>query len=280
MDLGLANRVYLVTGGGRGLGRATADVLVAEGARVVMSGRTEDTLAAAVEELGDPAHRDRATYVVGDNADPDLPRRLIATARERWGRIDGALVSVGGPPTGTVTATTDEQWTTAFGSVFLGAVRVARRGRRRARGGRLDRVRALDQREGSADRDGDLQRTPARARHDRQAAGRRARAAWHPGQRAASRPDRHRAGRRAGRTPGRPGWRPRRVPRSASRSGATGSPQSSAVPRRSCSAPPRRSSRRPAPRRRWLAPRSLIPRAPAEAASSRAAVHVAARPDR
>jgi 3-oxoacyl-[acyl-carrier protein] reductase len=110
-----------VTGGARGLGRATADVLVAEGARVVLSGRTEDTLTAAVEELGD-----RATYVVGDNADPDLPRRLMAAARQRWERLDGALVSVGGPPTGTVTATTDEQWTAAFGSVFLGAVRVAR----------------------------------------------------------------------------------------------------------------------------------------------------------
>jgi 3-oxoacyl-[acyl-carrier protein] reductase len=121
MDLGLADRVYVVTGGARGLGRATADVLVAEGARVVLSGRTEDTLTAAVEELGD-----RATYVVGDNADPDLPSRLMAAARQRWERLDGALVSVGGPPTGTVTATTDEQWTAAFGSVFLGAVRVAR----------------------------------------------------------------------------------------------------------------------------------------------------------
>jgi 3-oxoacyl-[acyl-carrier protein] reductase len=121
MELGLADRVYLVTGGARGLGRATADVLVAEGARVVLSGRTEDTLAAALEELGE-----RTAYVVGDNADADLPRRLIVTARETWGRIDGALVSVGGPPTGTVSATTDEQWTTAFGAVFLGAVRVAR----------------------------------------------------------------------------------------------------------------------------------------------------------
>ncbi|HEX3296468.1 MAG TPA: SDR family oxidoreductase [Nocardioides sp.] len=121
MDLGLADRVYVVTGGARGLGRATADVLVAEGARVVLSGRTEDTLTAAVEELGD-----RATYVVGDNADPDLPSRLMAAARQSWERLDGALVSVGGPPTGTVTATTDEQWTAAFGSVFLGAVRVAR----------------------------------------------------------------------------------------------------------------------------------------------------------
>jgi 3-oxoacyl-[acyl-carrier protein] reductase len=121
MDLGLADRVYLVTGGARGLGRATADVLVAEGARVVLSGRTEESLAEAVEALGD-----QASYVVGDNADPGLPERLTAAARQRWGRLDGALISVGGPPTGTVASTTDEQWTTSFGAVFLGAVRLAR----------------------------------------------------------------------------------------------------------------------------------------------------------
>jgi 3-oxoacyl-[acyl-carrier protein] reductase len=121
MDLGLADRVYLVTGGGRGLGRATAEVLVAEGARVVLSGRSEETLAAAVRALGE-----RAAYVVGDNAEPDLPARLIATARERWGGFDGALISVGGPPTGTVASTSDEQWTAAFGSVFLGGIRLAR----------------------------------------------------------------------------------------------------------------------------------------------------------
>jgi 3-oxoacyl-[acyl-carrier protein] reductase len=121
MDLGLTDHVYLVTGGGRGLGRATADVLVAEGARVVLSGRSEETLAAATETLGD-----RAAYVVGDNADAETPRRLIATALERWGRLDGALISVGGPPTGTVSSTTDEQWTASFEAVFLGAVRTAR----------------------------------------------------------------------------------------------------------------------------------------------------------
>jgi 3-oxoacyl-[acyl-carrier protein] reductase len=121
VDLGLTDRVYLVTGGARGLGRATADVLVAEGARVVLSGRTEETLTAAVEELGD-----HAAYVVGDNADPGLPARLILRAREIWDRLDGALISVGGPPTGTVSSTTDEQWTAAFGSVFLGGVRLAR----------------------------------------------------------------------------------------------------------------------------------------------------------
>jgi 3-oxoacyl-[acyl-carrier protein] reductase len=121
MDLDLAGRVYVVTGGARGLGRATADVLVAEGARVVLSGRSAGTLEAARRDLGEAIE-----VVVADNADPRTPRRLIEAARRRWGRIDGALVSVGGPPKGPVTAITDEQWTTAFEAVFLGAVRLAR----------------------------------------------------------------------------------------------------------------------------------------------------------
>lgn len=121
MDLGLNERVFVVTGGARGLGRATADTLVAEGARVVLSGRHQDTLDAAVAELGE-----QATGVATDNADPATPGRLIAAAKEKWGRLDGALISVGGPPTGTVSETSDEAWTRSFESVFLGAVRVAR----------------------------------------------------------------------------------------------------------------------------------------------------------
>src|SRR5689334_4824258 len=122
MDLELEDRVFIVTGGARGLGRATADVLVAEGARVVLSGRSDESLTAAVEELGG----DHALSVVADNADPATPGRLLAAARDTWGRVDGALVSVGGPPKGPVTGITDEQWTAAFESVFLGAVRLAR----------------------------------------------------------------------------------------------------------------------------------------------------------
>lgn len=121
MDLGLTDRVYVVTGGARGLGRATAECLVADGARVVLSGRSSEALAAAAAALGDAA-----VGVPADNADPTTPARLVAAARERWGRLDGALVSVGGPPKGPVTAMTDEQWTTSFGSVFLGAVRLVR----------------------------------------------------------------------------------------------------------------------------------------------------------
>jgi hypothetical protein len=52
--------------------------------------------------------------------------RLIAAARDRFGRLDGALISVGGSPPGTVATTTDEAWRSAFESVFLGAVRLAR----------------------------------------------------------------------------------------------------------------------------------------------------------
>jgi len=121
MDLGLAQRVYLVTGGARGLGRATADLLVAEGARVVLSGRNQDSLDAAVEALGEGA-----IGVVGDNADPETADRLVGAAKDAWGRLDGALVSVGGPPTGTVMDTPDEAWTSSFESVFVGGLRVAR----------------------------------------------------------------------------------------------------------------------------------------------------------
>lgn len=121
MDLELRDRVYLVTGGARGLGRATAECLVAEGARVVLSGRDGDSLTIAETELGD-----RAVSVVADNADPATPGRLMAAARDTWGQVDGALISVGGPPKGSVAATSDQQWTDAFGTVFLGAVRLAR----------------------------------------------------------------------------------------------------------------------------------------------------------
>lgn len=126
MDLQLSDRVYLLTGGARGLGRATAEALVAEGARVVLSGRSQDSLDSAVAALDDAAGRRAAVAVVADNADRETPSRLLGAAEAAWGRLDGALISVGGPPKGAVTTITDEQWSAAFESVFLGAVRLAR----------------------------------------------------------------------------------------------------------------------------------------------------------
>ncbi|MQA85176.1 MAG: SDR family oxidoreductase [Streptosporangiales bacterium] len=123
MDLGVRDRVYIVTGGSKGLGRASAEVLVAEGARVVVGSRDGDAVAKAAEELGGPGH---AVGLPVDNADPEAPAQLIAAARSNFGRVDGALISVGGPPGGPVTGMSDEQWRASFESVFLGAVRLAR----------------------------------------------------------------------------------------------------------------------------------------------------------
>ncbi|MER6085551.1 SDR family oxidoreductase [Streptomyces sp. NPDC013157] len=121
MDLGLKDRVYVVTGATRGLGHAAARELVADGAKVVVTGRDEKRTADVAAELGP-----NAVGVAVDNADPAAPERLIAVARERFGGFDGILVSVGGPPAGFVADNTDEQWQSAFESVFLGAVRLAR----------------------------------------------------------------------------------------------------------------------------------------------------------
>ncbi|HEY8787754.1 MAG TPA: SDR family NAD(P)-dependent oxidoreductase, partial [Actinopolymorphaceae bacterium] len=92
MDLGLQNKVFVVTGGTRGLGFATARALVAEGARVVLSGRDPAGVEAAVGQLG----RASTLGIVADNADVETPGRLIAAAQARWDRLDGGCISVGG----------------------------------------------------------------------------------------------------------------------------------------------------------------------------------------
>ncbi len=127
MDLGLRDRVYLVTGGSRGLGFAAAQALVADGARVVLSAPHEATASSAAARLTrNAAAGHPVAWVIADNADPATPDRLIGAARERFGRLDGALISVGGSPPGTVATTPDDAWRSAFESVFLGAVRLAR----------------------------------------------------------------------------------------------------------------------------------------------------------
>ncbi|MFJ3707830.1 SDR family oxidoreductase [Streptomyces sp. NBC_01387] len=121
MDLGLKDRVYIVTGATRGLGFASARELAADGAKVIVTGREAESAEAAAAELGP-----NALGVAADNSDPAAAARLIATAREHFGRFDGILISVGGPAPGSAADNTDEQWRTAFETVFLGAVRLAR----------------------------------------------------------------------------------------------------------------------------------------------------------
>lgn len=122
MDLGLTDRVFVVTAASSGLGLASACALLDEGARVVLVARRAETLAALRGELGD----DRVAVVPGDLSDPTLCQRAVDLALTTFGRLDGALASVGGPPKGGVLDNTDAEWEAAFGSVFLPALRLAR----------------------------------------------------------------------------------------------------------------------------------------------------------
>jgi 3-oxoacyl-[acyl-carrier protein] reductase len=123
MDLGLAGRVYVVSGGSRGLGRATAGALVAEGARVVIGARNPADVERAAQELGGPAH---AVGVVADLGEAACAQRLVEAAHTAYSGLDGALISVGGPPVGTATELAEDRWRAAFESVFLGPLRLAR----------------------------------------------------------------------------------------------------------------------------------------------------------
>jgi 3-oxoacyl-[acyl-carrier protein] reductase len=123
MDLGLSDRVYVVTGASRGLGRACAELLAAEGARLVLCARDEDELNATAAALGGA---ERAIAVSGDIGQPGIETCLVAAAIARYGRLDGGLISVGGPPPGMVMDLDDGAWRVAFEEAFLGPLRMAR----------------------------------------------------------------------------------------------------------------------------------------------------------
>ena len=239
MDLGLTDRVFVVTAASGGLGRATAKQLVAEGARVVLVARRAAVLAEAVEELGP----ERAVAVPADLADPATAELACLVALRAYGRLDGALVSVGGPPPGF--GALDHRGAVAEGvrrRLPRGAPGLAGRGRARDRARPGARLGAVHLRPLAAARAGHLERAPARARDAGQAAGRRARTRRRSRRRADARPGRDRADPRAGRarTPTRrPAGPPGRPP---SRCAATGRRRSSAGWPRSCCPPPPRTS--------------------------------------
>ena len=123
MDLGLSDRVYVVTGATRGLGRACAEQLAAEGARLVLHGRDDVALREVAASLGGS---ERAIPVPGDLSEAGVETCLVAAAVARYGRLDGALIVVGGSSPGTVMSTEDGQWRLGFESMFLGPLRLAR----------------------------------------------------------------------------------------------------------------------------------------------------------
>jgi len=120
MDLGLTGRVAVVTAASKGLGRASAKALAAEGAKVVLNARNT----AALEELASTL--EDAVVVPGDITDPALPGRLVDTALERWGHLDIVVGNAGGPPSGRALDVTDEQLLAAVDANLLASVRLAR----------------------------------------------------------------------------------------------------------------------------------------------------------
>lgn len=120
MDLGLTGRVAVVTAASKGLGRASACALAAEGAKVVLNARSTEVL----EELA--ATMDDAIVVPGDITDPALPAQLVDTALERWGRIDIVVANAGGPPAGRALEVDDEAILDAVNANMLASIRLAR----------------------------------------------------------------------------------------------------------------------------------------------------------
>ncbi|MEU7738079.1 SDR family oxidoreductase [Streptomyces griseus] len=123
MDLGLAGRCYLVTAGSSGLGYAAAQALVAEGADVVICSRSAGRVDDAVARLAGPG---RAAGVAADLLDPATADRLVRTALNSFGRLDGALLGTGSSTRGNVLDAADVAWREHFELLFLSVLRCAR----------------------------------------------------------------------------------------------------------------------------------------------------------
>jgi 3-oxoacyl-[acyl-carrier protein] reductase len=122
VDLGLRDRSFLVGGGARGLGKATAEVLAAEGASVLLVGRNSGALSSVASELGE-----RASWLEADMADPAFPGQAREAVTERFGgSLDGLLLNAGGPPPGNALDLTDEQWRGAYELLIAGPLRLMR----------------------------------------------------------------------------------------------------------------------------------------------------------
>lgn len=101
MDLGLHNRVAIVAGASKGLGRAVAARLAREGANVVINSRSAGALTAAAAEIARQTGQ-RIVAAPGDVADPDVCRALAERATNEFGRLDILVANAGGPPPGGV----------------------------------------------------------------------------------------------------------------------------------------------------------------------------------
>jgi 3-oxoacyl-[acyl-carrier protein] reductase len=127
MDLGLKDKVAIVTGSSRGLGLASARALAAEGARVCLCGRTQATLEAAVRDVGEIAGGpDRVLGVRANVSHQDGLDHLITGTVKVFGGIDILVNNVGFGGGKGLLDTTDGEWQEAFEQTLFPAVRASR----------------------------------------------------------------------------------------------------------------------------------------------------------
>jgi 3-oxoacyl-[acyl-carrier protein] reductase len=120
MMLDLKGKSFVVGGASRGLGRAVAGQLVAEGARVLLVARDATTIQEVAQELGEQAYPCAANLSEASNIDE------VVEAATRLGGLDGVLVNAGGPPFGPALELSDDQWLEAFRILIGGPVRLLR----------------------------------------------------------------------------------------------------------------------------------------------------------
>jgi 3-oxoacyl-[acyl-carrier protein] reductase len=125
MDLGLRNRVALVAASSQGIGRATAEAFAAEGCRVAMCARNEQTLWAAAEKI----RKQHSVDVLADAfdvTDAGAVGRFVGAVAAKFGGVDICVTNAGGPPAKGFLASSLEDWQRAVELNFLSAVYFAR----------------------------------------------------------------------------------------------------------------------------------------------------------
>lgn len=124
MDLGLEGRVALVTASSKGLGRATALALAAEGADLVLCARGEEALRQTEQEIAGLGRQALALPV--DVTDPDAPRQLVEATVERFGRLDILVGNAGGPPPMRALDIDDDSLAAALNANLTTSIRLVR----------------------------------------------------------------------------------------------------------------------------------------------------------
>lgn len=124
MDLQLKGKTALVVASSSGLGFAAALELAKEGANVIINGRSQERLDAAMGRLAVGAPNATCAAIVSDVTDPAQNAELIATAAAKFGGLDILVTNAGGPPAGTFDSTTLADWNTAYQLTLMSVVQL------------------------------------------------------------------------------------------------------------------------------------------------------------